>query len=231
MAAFPSLRHETDAKDRFDRWSESGTYQRLRPWLAYVQGRVLDRIDWTRSRRILDAACGSGWAVHEAARRLPDAQGVLACGSDISRGMLRQQQREGGAAPRAALLAASAQRLPYRSASFDAALCTAAFHHFPIPEEALAELRRVLRPGGLLLIADTCRDQSAGTWVWDRLHRWFEKGHVKYYRTDELRSLVRAAGFEAVEIADVRPAYADTRKLIGAFALLTATAPAGSGAA
>ena len=216
--------HEAKARDRFDDWSESQTFQRLRPWLAYVQGYVLDQIDWSRSPAVLDVACGSGWAVYETARR-QQGNGGLACGCDISEGMLRQRASGPPAHDDTHFAAASAQSLPYQSGTFDAVICTAAFHHFPVPEEALQEIRRVLRPGGKLLIADTCRDQSVGTWIWDRLHRWFEKGHVKYYRTDELLSLLRGAGFERVELNELAPTYAQTKKLIRKAGIFSAIEP------
>ena len=217
--------HETAARARFDDWSETNTFRRLRPWLALVQGQVLDRIDWSRTQRFLDVACGSGWAVREAARRLRRKPGGLAVGCDISQGMLNQRAGQGSDAELTAFLAASAQSLPYATSSFDALIVTAAFHHFPVPEEALLEFRRVLRPGGMLLIADTCRDQSLGTWIWDRLHRWFEKGHVKYYRRDELRELLGDSGFVQVELRELTPTYAESKKLVGNAALFSAVSP------
>lgn len=216
--------HEAKARDRFDDWSESQTFQRLRPWLAFVQGHVLDRIDWSRGPNVLDVACGSGWAVYETAHRLR-GQGGLACGCDISEGMLKQRALGPESETGACFAAASAQSLPFDSGTFDAVICTAAFHHFPVPEEALQEIRRILRPGGMLLIADTCRDQSIGTWIWDRLHRWFEKGHVKYYRTDELLGLLRGAGFEQVELNELAPSYAQTKKLVRKAGIFSAVEP------
>lgn len=225
MTASPVSDHEAKARHRFDEWSESQTFQRLRPWLAYVQGHVLDMIDWSQATAVLDVACGSGWAVYESGLRLQANGGGLACGCDISEGMLRQRAASDAPVANAAFVAASAQSLPYRSDSFDAIICTAAFHHFPVPQEALQECRRVLRPGGKMLIADTCRDQSVGTWVWDRLHRWFEKGHVKYYRTDELLGLLRGAGFDGVELRELAPTYAQTKKLIRKVGIFSAIEP------
>ena len=81
--------HEAKARDRFNDWSESQTFQRLGPWLAFVQEHILGRIDWARANAVLDVACGSGWAVYESGLRLQAGGGGLACGCDISEGMLR----------------------------------------------------------------------------------------------------------------------------------------------
>lgn len=213
--------HESQTRRKFDAWAESATFKRLTPWLMFMQGRVLDRVDWGNASRALDVACGSGWAVHEAASRLGPADGAIACGCDISIGMLSQRMATRGDA-RVSFLVASAMALPYESGQFDAVMCTAAFHHFPSPKQALREFWRVLRPGGAVLIADTCRDQSLGTWVWDRLHRWFEEGHQKYYRRDELWGLLEETGFSLEEMIELKPSYAATKKLVRRAALLYA---------
>ena len=216
--------HEVKTRERFDKWSESLTYQSLRTWLGFLQSQVLKRVVWTEVDCLLDIACGGGWAVYEAARRVQDKHGS-AFGCDISEGMLRKPIGRQADLSNAHFIAASAQSLPYRDRSFDVAMCTTAFHHFPDPAAALQEVRRVLRPRGRLFIADPCRDQSAGTWVWDRLHRWFEKGHVKYYRTDELLDLLHGAGFEGVELEELAPSYTETKKLVRRAAIFSATEP------
>lgn len=216
--------HEVQARERFDKWSGSLTYQSLRTWLGFLQFQVLNRIIWAEVDSLLDIACGGGWAVYEAAGRVREKQG-FAVGCDISEGMLRKPIGHQADLSNAHFNAASAQSLPYQDNSFDAVMCTAAFHHFPDPAVALLEVRRVLRPGGRLFIADPCRDQSAGTWVWDRLHRWFEKGHVKYYRTDELLDLLNGAGFEQVALDELTPTFSETKKLIRKAGIFSATAP------
>ncbi len=45
MSVTPVSEQEAKARARFDDWSESQTFQRLLPWLAFVQGHVLDQID------------------------------------------------------------------------------------------------------------------------------------------------------------------------------------------
>ena len=164
--------------------------------------------------------------MYEAAARLRAHAGGVACGCDISAAMLAQRRAGTTAPPNVHFLAASAQALPYSTGAFDAVICTAAFHHFPEPAVALAEVRRILRPGGRLIIGDTCRDQSVGNWVWDRLHRWFERAHVQSYRTDELTALLAGAQFQQITFTELHPSYAESKKLVRKSAVFTAVAPA-----
>jgi ubiquinone/menaquinone biosynthesis C-methylase UbiE len=127
--------------------------------------------------------------------------------------------------PNAHFLAASAQALPFSKSSFDVLLCTVAFHHFPDPKLALREFRRILSPGGKVIIVERCRDLSLGTWMWDRLHRWFQDGHVKYYRRDELTDLLADAGFDQIRVSLLCPSYATTKKLSGKVGIFSALGP------
>lgn len=225
VTASPTKEHESRVRKRFDKWSRTQAFRRHRPWFVLVQGQVLDRIEWSRPDRILDVACGSGRAVREASRRLQRHGDGIACGCDLSEGMLQQRFADGPIPANAHFAAASAQRLPFGDQTFDAVICTAAFHHLSSPQQALAEFRRLLRPGGTLLISDTCRDLSLAKWVWDRLRRWFEPGHVRYYRTDEVVPLLRDAGFSDIDVTVFAPSYAESRKLFGTVAIFSAQAP------
>ncbi len=220
-----TAQHERVTQKRFDDWSESSTAKRLGSWLRYVQQHVLSDIDFTRTSRLLDVACGHGWAVFEAARRMHTNPTSLACGCDLSLGMLALRIGDDDVPNNARFVAGGATSLPFATAAFDVVTCTAAFHHFPDPLQALVEFKRVLSPGGKLVIADTCRDLSWGTWVWDRLHRWFERGHVEYYNSQHLQSLVSSAGFGCVRCTALTPSYRSTRKLVRRVAIVSATTP------
>ncbi|WP_194915573.1 class I SAM-dependent methyltransferase [Catenulispora rubra] len=108
--------------------------------------------------RIVDIGCGTGRLLRAAAVVYPDA-GLV--GVDISAGMLAQAramaqaQAQAMAAPgeRTAFVRADCAALPFGDAGFDLATCTASSHHWPEPAVALAELRRVLAPDGLLVLA------------------------------------------------------------------------------
>jgi ubiquinone/menaquinone biosynthesis C-methylase UbiE len=207
------IKHETQVKNWFDDWSKSRTFQRLSPWLVYVQEYILNLIEWADILKMLDIGCGSGWAVYEAAKRLEKKSGTIACGCDLSIGMLKKGLKADANTDRACFLSASAQALPFREDSFDVVISTVAFHHFPAPDIALGEFRRVLRAGGRLLIADAFRDISLGSWIFDRLHCWFEDGHIKYYRIAEMDKMLQNAGFANIQVSTINPSFFSTKKI------------------
>jgi demethylmenaquinone methyltransferase/2-methoxy-6-polyprenyl-1,4-benzoquinol methylase len=93
--------------------------------------------------RVLDVAGGTG----RAGRALGADASVTVV--DAAGGMVREARRNGLAAVRG-----DAARLPVRSASVDAVLVVDALHHVANPTATVAEARRVLRPGGVLVIRE-----------------------------------------------------------------------------
>jgi ubiquinone/menaquinone biosynthesis C-methylase UbiE len=131
----------------FDLWSHFYDV----PWvqrLTYrpVHDAVLGELRARRPARILDVGCGTGLLAARLGRELPRS---VVVGCDFSRGMLRRAARH----RRLRCVQGDALRLPLRDQSFDALVCTEAFHWFPDPEAALGEFRRVLAPRGRLLLA------------------------------------------------------------------------------
>ena len=93
--------------------------------------------------RVLDAGCGAGWGTALLAR---EAEAV---GVDLSPAAIAAARREHG--EEAEFAEGDLGALPFGEAAFDAVVCFEALTHLADPAAALAELRRVLRPGGLLL--------------------------------------------------------------------------------
>lgn len=220
-----TIRHETQVAQRFDAWSKSQTFQRISPWLLYVQNHILSMTDWTKVSLALDIGCGSGKAVFEIAKRIEQRSGSFVCGCDLSTGMLKAGLDENAKFDKSRFLSASSQFLPFKGNSFDVVLCTIAFHHFLVPNLVLEEIRRVLCVGGRFLMADVFRDISLGTWVFDRLHRWFEKGHIKYYRINEMLLMLRNAGFDNIQVSKIEPSFFETKKVFRKVGIFIAINP------
>jgi len=107
----------------------------------------------TQGQRVLDVACGTGVLARTAAARVGSRGHVV--GADINDGMLAVACRT---APSIEWSNSPAERLAFADGSFDAVLCQFGLMFFPDRSAAVAEMARVLRPGGRLALA-----------VWDEL--------------------------------------------------------------
>ena len=113
---------------------------------------LLDRVAIAPDARVLDIACGSGIVARTVARRLGPAGRVI--GLDASPAMLAAARRA-SEAERLAIewREGDAQELPFADASFDLVLCQHGLQFFPNRARALAEMHRVLAPGGHVAVA------------------------------------------------------------------------------
>jgi len=113
---------------------------------------------------VVDVGCGPG-TVQPALC----AAGALVVGVDYSPGMVREAQAQAARARLPVrLLQADAQALPFPDDQFDGALEAHMLYHLPDIAQALRELRRVVKPGGRVLISTNAADHSARL---DDLHR------------------------------------------------------------
>lgn len=181
------------------------------PWLydavcAVAEWRGLDR--WRRwltagaRGRTLDLGCGTG-------RSLPLLPaGVSAVGLDPSPDALARARRR---APFALLVQGSAEALPFRDDSFDTVVCGLVLCSVPDPGRGLAEVRRVLRPGGTLRALEHVR----ATRPWRaRLQDLIQPAWTRFaggcHPNRDTERAVEAAGF--VIEAEGRRAQADLRR-------------------
>ena len=140
----------------FDAWSRVYDFPLVqRATYRPVHDAVLDVLTAEPCARVLAVGCGTGRLAERLAAE-PKVRRVVGC--DFSAGMLEHAaERIAPAArkdpERIALVRGDATRLPFADAAFDAAVSTEAFHWFPDQDAALAEIHRILRPGGRLLLA------------------------------------------------------------------------------
>jgi len=155
-------------------------YEQIIPRLRKRIGREL-----RLARHVLDLGCGSCDLV----RYLVDTYHQEVTGVDIaSDGFPRQRRSREGV--RFRCLRRDAARLPFADdGSVDAVVMTWALHEMKRPKTVLAETRRLLRPGGELLVVDFPKGSLA-----QRL--WNEK----YYRPNEIQCLLEGAGFSDIRV-------------------------------
>ena len=107
---------------------------------------------------VLDIGCGPGWFWAASNEVAPDGLSVTLC--DLSDGMVREatERVEGLARDwRVAASVADVTALPFADASFDAIFCLHMLYHVTDQERAIAELHRVLKPGGRLVVTTNGR--------------------------------------------------------------------------
>ncbi|MDA8292183.1 MAG: class I SAM-dependent methyltransferase [Actinomycetota bacterium] len=152
--------------------------------------------------RVLDLGCGGGRHAFAVARAGADVVALDADASECSgvAGMLAAMRSEGEVASgtRAGVVRADALRLPFPDSSFDRVVAAEVLEHVRDDRAAIAELARVLRPGGVLAVSVPRLWPEALNWALSAQYRTSPGGHVRIYRRSELRRRVCAAGMVPV---------------------------------
>jgi ubiquinone/menaquinone biosynthesis C-methylase UbiE len=105
----------------------------------------------------LDVACGPGAYSLALASRVKFARGIDITTEMIHRARAFQAEQQ---IANAAFDCGEAEALPYADDTFDLVTCQMSFHHMPKPEAALAEMVRVAKPAGRIVVIDTLAPES-----------------------------------------------------------------------
>jgi ubiquinone/menaquinone biosynthesis C-methylase UbiE len=164
--------------------------------LVGVEHALLEFARDIKAKQVLEVGCGTG-------RWLRSMQSVAqhVFGVDLSPGMLLEAGRKSRDFH---LSCGRAEQLPYQGQNFDLVFCVNALHHFDDPRGFIAEVRRLLKPGGSLI--------SVGQVPQDRRNRWFVYEYFEgTYETDLKRfpiwntvmDWMDAEGFEQAALKSV----------------------------
>jgi ubiquinone/menaquinone biosynthesis C-methylase UbiE len=148
--------------------------------------------------RVLEIGAGTGWSfsrypktVEEVVALEPNEGALALAGS-----------RAAGSGRHVRLVRASAESLPFEDAAFDWAVAMFVLCTVPDPARALAELRRVLKPGGVLLFLEHVRSEEPRRARWqDRLERLWGAVAQGCHPNRDTVQVLRAAGFD-VEVEE-----------------------------
>jgi ArsR family transcriptional regulator len=140
-----------------------------------------------------DLGCGTGQA---SAALAPFVDHVI--GVDASAAMLQAAKKRLAGFDNVDLRRGDLEALPIDDAKLDAATLMLVLHHLPAPEIALAEVARVVKPGGRLLVVDMLPH--------DRESYRQQMGHVWLgFSDDHLRRILRESGFDEIRIVPLSP--------------------------
>lgn len=183
--------HPFVEETRFGNW-----FLKSKTWKISVLCRALNDLqrlmpkDIARYPQVLDIGCGFGHSFEELAQRFsPD----LITGLDADPGLIA---RASGAATNCArdvrLHAANAAHIDLPDSAFDLVFCHQTFHHIVEQEAAMAEFFRVLKPGGVLLFAESTR-----RYIHSLPIKLLFRHPMEVQKTaEEYVSIIRAAGFD-----------------------------------
>lgn len=191
---------------------KSGRSEALVAYLAEMAQEVAERrrqgYELLRLRSgstVLDVGCGAGEVCVELAARV-EATGRVA-GVDLSEAMINAARRASAEAGVAVdLRVASATALPFADDTFDAVRAERVFQHLDRPNEALAEMVRVTRPGGRVMAIDPDHgqvglglDEPEHQLVFEAFRREFLRTTVNPHSGSRLRGLFTGAGMKEIE--------------------------------
>ncbi|MBI5443946.1 MAG: class I SAM-dependent methyltransferase [Deltaproteobacteria bacterium] len=169
--------------------------------LVSTAGRLFDESLVHREWAFLDIGCGIGGNLVVLRRN-----GIRsAFGFDLVAALVASASKGQGLEN---LAVANAASIPFKTGTLDVCLLYNVIEHCSRPKELLAEIRRVLRPGGLLYM-DTPNGRSVG----DRIFRW--GGRLVYGRTSHVQSFTRRS-IEAL-LADAGFEVSASRELFGIY--------------
>ena len=144
--------------------------------------------------RALDAGTGAGALAFALAPRVREVVGV-----DRVPELLARARERAAAFDNVTFVEADITKLPFEDSSFDLAGTLRTLHHVPRPELVIAELVRVTRPGGAVVVIDQIApvDPLAALAV-DRFERARDPGHARLLPDIDLRHLFEANGLVLV---------------------------------
>jgi SAM-dependent methyltransferase len=139
---------------------------------------------------VLDVACGAAHVAEQAAPRVRQVVGI-----DLTPALLEvgaERLREAGIT-NVLLQEGNATELPFLDASFDLVACRGALHHFPHPERPIAEMARVCKPDGRVVVSDMVATSAESREHFDEVHRYLDPSHARTLLEAELADLLGSA--------------------------------------
>ncbi len=161
-----------------------------------------DRFPVAQGNRVLDLGCGAGRHTFEVLRRGADVVAFDQNTSDLHdvAQMVQAMADAGEIKPPAddVTCAGDALALPFADASFDRVIAAEILEHIPDDRAAIAEIARVVEPGGLVAVTVPRNWPEQVCWTLSGEYHEVEGGHVRIYREDALVDALRDAGLQPI---------------------------------
>ncbi|HEY0392650.1 MAG TPA: methyltransferase domain-containing protein [Solirubrobacterales bacterium] len=183
--------YEDSVREEFTRQSRSfGSSAAMTS--AQTLGALIELAPEDRRSRWIDVACGPGVISRAMAARVGSVVAV-----DLTPAMVEEagrRAREEGIG-NVSFAVGDATALDFADASFDGAITRLSLHHIPAPGRVVAEMARVVRPGGRIVVSDIAADEDGEAAAWrEEIERLRDPSHWACQTPERLRRMGAAAG-------------------------------------
>jgi demethylmenaquinone methyltransferase/2-methoxy-6-polyprenyl-1,4-benzoquinol methylase len=167
----------------------SRVYDRINPfiWNEEMRDAALERLAIEDGERVLDVGCGTGFATEGLLGYTDDVHGL-----DQSRHQLEKAFEKFGPRDRVRFYRGDAERLPFRDDAFDVVWSSGSIEYWPNPVAALEEFRRIVEPGGRVLVVGPDYPNN-------RVFQHLADAIMLFYDEEEAQRMFDEAGFVDVE--------------------------------
>ncbi len=194
-----SQTHNDRIIDQFTRWAQPFAELPIHSEEGGI-ARTLAAAGIGAEDKVLDVACGPGIVACAVAAHAAHVTGI-----DLTPAMIEQahsrQATQG--LDNVDWHVGDATALPFADASFDRVVTRYSFHHLPEPAKALAEMRRVCRPGGRIVVIDATPAPECQA-AYDRMETLRDPSHTSALTIGQLRDLGHEAGLEELSVDSYR---------------------------
>ncbi|MCZ9888779.1 class I SAM-dependent methyltransferase [Brachyspira hyodysenteriae] len=156
----------------------------------------LKNIDYNK---LLDIGCGTGYLINMLKKYKATAEFY---GLDLSEEMINISKSKN--IKDAEFILGSANKLPFNDNTFDIVTCIQSFHHYPYPDEAMKEVYRVLKKGGIYILSDTVVGGIAA-WIDNNiLFKIMKSGDCRTENKEGISKRMLKNGFDVIDKKQIK---------------------------
>jgi ubiquinone/menaquinone biosynthesis C-methylase UbiE len=185
--------HATSIRDEFAHQADSFAGSPAMS-LAETLDAVVELVPADPAARWLEVACGPGLIARAMAGRVGSVRGV-----DLTPAMVEKASADTTLAgvDNVSFALGDATALDLPADSFDGAITRFSLHHIPAPVRVLEEMRRVVKPGGLVIVADHVTDEDGDAAAWhEQIERLRDPSHWACLTVSRIEGLAEQVGLE-----------------------------------
>jgi 2-polyprenyl-3-methyl-5-hydroxy-6-metoxy-1,4-benzoquinol methylase len=170
---------------------------------AQTLGALVELVPEDPRARWIDVACGPGVVSCAMAAKVASVRGVDLTPAMVDEAAMRAREEGVG---NVSFAEGDATSLDLADGTFDGAITRLSLHHIPVPGRIVAEMARVVRPGGTVVVSDLAADRDRDAVAWrEEIERLRDPSHWACLTPERLREAGARAGLivEHEEIAAV----------------------------